>query len=100
MAVVSASRPGKAEVNIEQRPDGGITSVIPSVRAAGSQARVVSSSGSWAAIPPAAERTRPAWGRYWPRTRELAPSAATSSSAVAVLPSAKCAVTAPSGSRV
>ena len=96
MAEFRASRPAKAELNIEQLPDFGITIIIPSKMNGGSHRRVSSLSGSRAAIPAASESTRRACGRYWARTREFAPSAPISTSAVAVVPSVKWAVTVPS----
>ncbi|MFZ0874917.1 MAG: hypothetical protein WAN20_10390 [Pseudonocardiaceae bacterium] len=64
-------------------------------RCSGSQDRVCGVSGSRPAIDAAAVSTRPARGRYCPRTRELAPSAPMRTSPVAVLPSVKCAVIRP-----
>lgn len=80
-------------------PWGGITLLGPSTSRGVSSFLVSAVSGNLPATVVIPVSTRSACGRYCLRTRELPPSAATTMSAVASVPSAKNSRTRPSGSR-
>jgi hypothetical protein len=81
---------------VNRKSLGGITMFLVAVIRSGSQPCVSLVSGSLPPTPMAGVSIRRACGNSWRRTRDRAPSAPTSRSPVAELPSAKYAVTVPS----
>ncbi|MFC6931031.1 hypothetical protein ACFQHO_12290 [Actinomadura yumaensis] len=84
---ISASRSPFEPVTLTNRSRSTSGSPAASALARGVRDRIARTPRSWCRSS----------GRSWPRTREFAPSAAISTSAVSAWPPAKCATTLPSG---